>query len=241
MNVTTFKVSLVLVGEFKPDCFLPNKLGEGKVISKKAAESASIIALLPTQTVQYDLSWAVLGVYRNKLQIASSEAPHIRICDLVLKALGDLAPDSTVSQFGINVEHHHDFGSFEARNEFGCRIAPPEAWGSWGQTLRASMMGEDCGTSLQGGVMSVHMRKPFAEGILTGWRDVIVEPSPEIKTGIYVRSNHHHQLTNLDPEAEKLEPSLTVDEATSFLLAALSNRFEKSVEDAVSIIEGVIS
>jgi len=241
MSATTLKVSLVLLGEFKPDSFLLDKLAAGKVISKKVVESASVIALLPMQTVQYDLSWAMLAVYRNKFQIISSEAPHIRICDLVLKTLGDLAPDSTVSQFGINVEHHHDFGNFEARNEFGCRIAPPEAWGSWGQTIRASMMGEDCGTSLQGGVMSVHMRKPFAEGILTGWRDVIVEPSPEIKTGICVRSNHHHQLTNLDPDAEKLEPSLTADEATSFLLAALSNQFEKSVEDAVSIIEGVIS
>lgn len=239
MSATALKVSLVLLGEFKPDNFLLHKLAEGRVISKKVAESASVIALLPMQTVQYDLGWAILTVVRNKFQIISSEAPHIRICDLVLKALGDLAPDSTVSQFGINVESHHDFGSFKARNEFGCRIAPPAAWGSWGKTLQASMEGDDCGTSLQGGAMSVHMRMPFAEGGLTGWRDVVVEPSPDIKTGVYIRSNHHHQLTSPDPEAEKSEQSLSTPEATSFLLTALSNRFEKSIEDAVSIFDGV--
>lgn len=242
MNATAHKVSIVLVGEFNPDDFLPNNLLEGKVIAKKSAESASITVLVPKQTVQFKLNWAELLVVQNRIQITSLEAPHIRACDLVLKVLRELALNSTVSQFGINVDHNHDFGTFEARNNFGRKIAPPEVWGSWGQILLASMTGDECGTSLQGGVMGVHMRKPFADKDgLTGWRDVIVVPSENIKTGISIRSNHHHQLTSIDPEAEKSEQPLSADAATSFLLTALSNRFEKSIADAVSIFEGVIA
>ncbi len=240
MGATT-KVSIVLIGEFNPDNFLPKKLAEGGVISSKYAESASIIALLPGQTTQVNLGWAELAAYKDKLQVSSVEAPHIRICDLVMKALSDLSPHSTVSQFGINVQFDHDFGNFADRNDFGCRIAPPEAWGAWGQKLRASMTGKECGTPLQGGAISVHMRKPFVadEGV-TGWQDVIVTRSVEHKTGITILSNNHHQLVSLDPDVEEKRKSLSDEEATSILLRALSSRFEKSIEEAISIFEGVI-
>lgn len=241
MSATTHKVSIVLVGEFNPDDFLPNNLLEGKVIAKKTAESVTITAMMPSQTVQFKLNWAELLVVPNRLQVTSLEAPHIRICDLVLKALQELAPKSNVSQFGINVDLTHDFGTFEKRNDFGRKISPPEVWGSWGQMLLASMTGEECGTSMQGGLMGLHMRKPFMEkdGV-TGWRDVIVVPSADIKTGVSIRSNHHHQLTNIDPDAEKSE-QLSEDKVTSLLLTALSNGFEKSIADSISIFEEVLA
>jgi len=240
MSATT-KVSIVLIGEFNPDNFLPKKLAESGVISKKSAESASIIALLPGQTTQVNLGWAELAALKTKLQVSCVEAPYIRICDLVMKALSDLSPRSTVSQFGINVEFNYDFGNFADRNDFGCRIAPPEAWGAWGQMLRASMTGEERGTSLQGGAISVHMRKPFVadEGV-TGWLDVMVTRSVEHRTGITISTNHHHQMLSLDPDVEEERKSLSDEETTSILLRALSSRFEKSIEEAISIFEGVI-
>lgn len=243
MNPKITSVSIVLIGQFKPENFLPDQLAEGKVITQKAAKSASFIALLPTQTVHFRLDWAELLVLQNQIQIISLEAPHIRICDLILKALGDLAPNSTVSQFGINVDCHYDLGSINARNSFGRRIAPPEAWGPWGQTLLASMTGEHSGTVLQGGVTSVQMKQPFAEDGVTGWRNVVVGPSPNIEsnTGVMFRTNHHHQLTSLDLEAGETEGKAYEGNGTSFLLTALSNRFEKSIEDAFSIFEGVLS
>jgi len=240
MSATT-KVSIVLVGAFNPDGFLPKKLAEGGIISSKHAESASIIMLIPGHTTQIGLGWAELAVFTNKLQISCVESPHIRICDLVMKSLSDLPSRSTISQFGINVEFNHDFGNFAYRNAFGSRIAPPEAWGAWGQILRESMVGKECGTSLQGGAMGVHMRKPFVadEGV-TGWQDMIVTPSIKHKTGITISSNNHHQMVSLDPDVEEKRKPLSDEEATSILLRALSSRFEKSIEEATSIFEGVI-
>lgn len=243
MNAAITSVSIVINGRFKPENFLPEKLAEGKVITQKSAQSAVFIALLPAKTVQFRLDWAELMVLRNRLQITSIEAPHIRICDFVLKAIGDLAPDSSISQFGINVACHYDFESVDARNNFGRRIAPPEQWGAWGRELLASMTGEHRGTVLQGGVVNVQMKQPFVADEITGWRTVSIEPSPEIEnnTGVLIQTNHHHQLASLDPEAEELDEKFSDDKATSLLLTALSSRFDKSIEDAFSIFEGVIT
>lgn len=90
--------------------------------------------------------------------------------------------------------------------------------------------------------MSVHMRQPFVEDRLTGWRDVVVVASTEVSnnTGVFIRSNHHHQLTNLDPDSEVSTQPSQEGKDTSFLLSVLSTRFEKSVDDSLSIFEGVI-
>lgn len=244
MSGVITSVSLVLVGQFDPDNFFPEKLAKGKVIGQKAADSASYIALMPTQTVHFKIGWAEIVVAQNRLQVISLEPPHIRICDFVLKALGELAPSSTISQFGINVDCHYDLGSVDARNNFGRRIAPPEMWGAWGHSLLESMTtGEHKGTYLQGGVVNVQMRQPFSEGGLNGWLNVAVGPSQDIPNhcGILFRSNHHHQVASIDPAADESAKQMSDGEATALLLAALSSGFDKSLDDAFSIFEGVIS
>lgn len=241
MKIIKSTVSLVLLGSFNPDNFLPKKLAEGKVITSKMADSALVVALMPTQTIHFNLGWAEIMVLQNRFQITALEAPHIRACDFVLKALQDLATDSIVSQFGINVSCHYDLESGDARNNFGRRIAPPEVWGHWGQTILESMGNEERGTFLQGGVMNVQMRKPFAQDGVNGWRAISVTPSIEVpnNTGVLLQSNHHHQVISIDPDAD--ETDVPKKEQTSMLLTALSDHFEKSIEDAFSIFEGVLA
>lgn len=239
MKATKTSVNIVLMGQFKPESFLPNALVEGNVITEKAAKSASILALMPSQTLQFRLDWAELMVLPERFQITSLEAPYIRICDFALKALLDLAPNSTVSQFGINVIGHYDLGSTDARNNLGRRVAPPEAWGTWGQTLLESMNGEHRGTILQGGMLNVQMKQPFSKDGVNGWRTVGLSSSLEIpnNTGVLLQTNHHHQVASLDPE----DKGPFAGNATTVLLAALSSSFEKSIEDAFSIFDGVLS
>lgn len=244
MNAAITRINIVLLGQFKPDNFLPNKLAEAKVISQKAAESASITMLIPKQSVQFKLDWFELDVLESRLTIHSSVAPYIRICDFVLKALGEMAPDSRVTQFGINVDCHYDLGSADARNSFGRRIAPPEPWGTWGKSMLDSMSGENKGTFLQGGMINLTMRQPFVESDgLTGWRDISVKASPEVsvKSGVMFSSNHHHQIKSIAPDGSKtVEP--TYDAKTStFLLDALYSRFEKSIDDAITIFGEVLA
>lgn len=244
MDAAITNINIVLLGKFAPDSFLPRNLAEAKVISQKSAELATLVALVPRQTVHFKLNWSELEVTTSRIIIRSLEAPHIRISDFVLKALGEMAPDSTVTQFGINVDCHYDLGSVDARNELGRRIAPPEAWGTWGKSLMESMDGEVKGTPLQGGMKAIVMKLPFVNSKgLAGWRDITLTASTEVKGlgGVLFRSNHHHQLKPLDfDDSEEAEPAYD-SKTTALMLSALSSSFEKSIEDAISIFDGALA
>ena len=235
MNMEAPSVSIVLLGQFQPNNFLPNKLADGKVITKKTASSAFFAVLAPGQMVQFKLDWGDVLVVETQFQIVTSEMPYIRICDFVVKAVGGLAPESVVTAFGINVERHYDFQSIEARNKLGKQLAPPEAWGAWGKTLAAEME-EGKG----GGLLNIQMRQPFHESNLTSWRDVVVAPSPKNKTGVILRANHHHQVQVLESSGDKSNENLSEDDTKSRLLTRLSEIFEKSITDSLSIFDGVV-
>ena len=239
MSSASLKVSLVLLGNFMPDEFMPKKLVEGGVISKKAGELASFITLMPSQAVEFSLPWGEVSVIHNKFQVTSIEAPHIRICDLVIKALMELSPKSKVNQFGINIDYEYDFKSFEERNKFGLRVAPPSAWGNWGDKVSSSINPLNAGTPSQGGLVTMQMRLPFELDGIYGWRDMVVAPSQTIKTGVLLRSNHHHQLDPLNNELSV--PVLYSEDGKRSLLDSLSKKFDNSIDEAVSICEGIIN
>jgi hypothetical protein len=242
MNPVKTSVNLVLIGQFNPDDFTPKKLSAGKVISQKAAEQASYLSLVPTQNIQFSLDWVEVLVVTNRLQIASLEAPHIRICDLALKALSDLSPNSLISQFGINVECHFDIGSSDARNALGVRLAPPLAWGSWGKAISDTINGDLKGTPEQGGVVHLQMRLPFQQNEISGWQDISIAPSKDVPSsfGVLMRSNHHFEYQGSDSKEVVLDQRGNTKSTTS-LLRALSENFEKSIENAVTIFEEVLT
>lgn len=246
MEAAITKINLVLIGRFQPNKFMPNELAKAKVISQKTSELAQFVTLIPGQEVSYSFGWGVLEVSEERLVIHSLEAPHVRICDAVVKAIREVAPESVISRFGINVECHYDLGSADARNKLGVRLVPPEAWGSWGKEILQTMEGEFKGTPLQGGLMTVLMRNPFAHSNgLYGWRDITVAPSPEIKTegGVWCRANHHHQLKGLVPEEGQAEiPEPVYDfTSTNLLLDVLVGEFEQSIEASTSVFDEVLS
>ncbi len=250
MKVESPSVSVVLLGKFRPDNFLLDKLADAKLISRKDAESVSYTTLLPGLHVQIKLAWGELLVLQERFQVSTGEAPYIRVCDFAVKALSDLAPDAIVTAFGINRDGHYDLGGIDERNRLGTRLAPPEAWGSWGEKLRKTMTGETKGTPMQGGVIHIQMRLPFLDDGITGWLDVTTTPSGVIANhrGVYFRANHHHQATPRASQGEVVgeKPSdITVGEKpsdiTTRLLARLSDRFENSIAESESIFEAVLT
>jgi hypothetical protein len=234
MRSQSTNVTVVLLGAFQPESFLPSALADANVVSRSEANAAKMRALLPGTALEVDLLWGQLAVTQERFQAGAREAPYVRICDLTIKALRDIEAESSVTAFGINVESHFDLGSPSARNVIGCSLAPPDAWGQWGREILVKMK-ESSGmvNLLHGGMVNLQMRQPFREESISGWMDVYVGPSQRIpnESGVFFRTNHHHQFL---AESRPPQPSLV-------LLEELGERFDASVQAAESIFIDVLS
>lgn len=232
--------TLVLPGVFNPDSFSPTALAEQKAISRKDATIAKFRTLAPGTVVHFELLWGEIFVTTDRIQVSTTEAPYVRICDFVVKALSDQASEPLVHAFGVNVESHFDLGSVKARDEIGVKLAPPEAWGAWGRGMRATY---SASPEKHGGVFRLQMRMPFAEDDIAGWLDVTIGPSERIanSTGIFFRTNHHHRIsrTALSSDASKNDKRPVMSDSR-LLLAELARRFDGSVMNAEKIFHDVI-
>ncbi len=227
MKTGPTNATIVLLGSFPPDAFLPDSLADAKVVTQREAKLARLRVLIPGVTVQFGLPWAEMMVSRERFQIGTTDAPYVRASDFAIKALHDLPGDFVVTSFGINVESHFDLGSVQARDAFGRKLAPPQVWGAWGKVIEESMAKED---RSHGGMMLLQMRKPFAEEKVAGWLDVNVGPSQRISnTGVFFRTNHHHEHALLEGEEDEQEKARQRSANPLALLDTLAERFDGSI------------
>ena len=211
------------------------------MLSKKVAESISFVTLIPQRTVHFKLAWGELLVLPDRLQMITNEAPYVRICDFVVKAMTEVSAKSTVTAFGVNRENHYKFTNVDERNKLGTRLVPPSGWGKWGAAIQKSMENEKKGTPLQGGMTLVQLREPFRDDDVMGWLDVMAAPSTIVPNGGMLRSNHHHQLPPAQADDEAGKDSLTGSELTSHLLNQLTVRFDSSFAKTDSVFKGILA
>ena len=206
---------------------MPESLAEANVIPRKDARAATFKTLIQGSAVQFSMFWGEVFVTTNRVQVAATEAPYVRVSDFVLKALNELSGNHIVRAFGINMESHFDLGSSSSRDSLGMRIAPTGPWGSWGRTIQSSMSE---GPSTHGGMMRLQMRQKFEDKSVAGWLDVTISPSTRIpnESGVEFRSNHHHQPASADDE-ESAVKTPTKFENPLALLEVMAGRFDESI------------
>lgn len=240
-KIAADSVNLVLIGKFEPNDFLPESLIAKGVIPKEYKDSITYIALVPGQSVHIKCPLWEMHAQKVRIQITTSEAPHIRIYDLLAKILGETGDNSALYVFGINRETHFDMGSVAARNKIGVRLAPPTAWGKWGEKILATINGPLAETNLQGGVILMQMRLPFNEESIRGWLDISAFPSQTVpnSTGICFRANHHHEFFKESTDGTALERPADV-EITDIMLKTLREHFDDSIAYSRTVFEEIV-
>jgi len=236
------RTEVVLVGSFQPDDAMPDRLVAAETISKSEAKAAKFKSLLRGQIVEIDLGWGTLQVVQQRAVVFTSKAPYVRAADLALRIARDASRPAVVTMFGINREFHYKFASQKARDELGLRLAPPSAWGVWGEAMYAEMMNDAPDATQHSGLMSMTMRKMHMSDREAGWLDITVSAtgtSPE-DAGVSVRANDHYQFsTGHDPD------SLSADDhfgsRTVRLLDTLVNNFDESIKRSDSIVHGLMA
>ena len=210
---------IVLLGSFNPVIFQPEWFARQGLMPKEQAEASKIRIIVP-EFSQFETEQIMMQVTQDRF-VASSKpnANPAPLRDLV-QGTFFLLEHTPVKAMGLNRQMHFPLGSEEAWHQVGDKLAPKDPWNDihegsaglqslWITTARGSNIG--------------------------GWREkdhpgarytVRVEPSTQVKFGVYFETNEHYPA----PENEPLVG----------LLKILSERWDESQSHASRIANYIL-
>ena len=217
-------VGVVVRGDFNPAIFTPAWFALHELLPTSVAENAGL-QVAHRQVTAFDADWLHLQVTIDRFSADTSQAPYVRVRDLVARVFKDHLIHTPLRAFGVNRDVHFRLGSAEERDRIGRTLAPTAPWGACGRDLRLD--GE------YGGMKSLTMSQLRPEGRVAGGEiNVTVEPSVRIsdqRLGVYVRVNDHYAID-----------AAAVGTAER-LVTLLEENFDGSLKRSEEIIDHVMS
>ena len=216
-------VDVIVLGAFNPALFTPAWFVLHGLLPEGAADSAEVEIIHPLVT-EFTFDWLHLKVTAEHFSAETSQAPHVRVRDLVVRVFREYLPHTPLKGFEINRRVHFRVRNPADRDRIGRMLAPVEPWGRWGPDL--GLDGE------HSGMTSLTMSQLDPPGRAAGGRiNVTVEPSNRIgdpRSGVYVLVNDHYLID---------EAGSTTGRSTGIL----EENFETSLERSGGIIDHVMS
>lgn len=217
-------VNVVLLGDFNPAIFTPAWFALHNLLPEGVADSAEL-QVAHQQVTEFAADWLRLQVTTESFVVQTSQAPYVRLCDLVVRTFKEYLHHTPVGAFGINRQVHFQVKSSAERDRIGRKLAPVEPWGAWRQDL-----GLDDEYS---GMTSLTMSQVNPGGRPTGGQiNVTVEPSYRLgneRLGVYVRVNDHYAGDNAELGTAE------------HLMELLASNFDASLKRSNGIIDHVMS
>lgn len=195
-------VSIVLVGSFNPTIFQPAWFAAQGLISDDEAEDAKI-DVVHSEVAAYSLEWLNVQVIRERFSASTAQSPSFEVLrDFVLGTFTVLH-HTPVTMLGLNFDRHYRVSDEAAWHEIGQRLASPEHWTPALQ---------------QPGMRSLTMEGTRPDGKRGAIR-VRVEPSVQIRFGVYVNLNDHYELSAPDQTVVSADAAVTTirDQWQAFL------------------------
>ena len=213
------EVDVIVLGTFSPALFTPAWFVLHGLLPEGAADSAEVEIIHPLVT-EFTFDWLHLKVTAEHFSAETSQAPHVRVRDLVVRVFKERLPHTPWKAFGINRRVHFRVRNPAEQDRIGRTLAPVEPWGRWRRALGPD--GE------HGGMTSLTMSQIDPPGRASGGRiNVTVEPSIRIgdpRSGVYVGVNDHYPIDEASPTTGILEEN-----------------FDASLERSDDIIDHVMS
>ena len=215
---------VVVLGDFTPAVFTPAWFARHGLLSESAADSANLEIASPTLT-RFSTDWLSFHATVHRFDVHTAQAPHRRVCDLVVRVFREHLDHMPLRALGINRHVHFRVGSLSDRDRIGRTLAPVAPWGKFGEEL--GLNGED------GGMTSLRMSQVRPKGRPPGGEiNVIVEPSSVIgdgRLGVYVSVNDHYAIDQSDARGNLK------------LIDYLERDFDESMRRGDSIIDQIMS
>lgn len=217
-------VGVVVVGDFNPAIFTPAWFVLHDLLPANVADNAQIEVIHP-QITEFTADFLHLQVTNERFSAETSQAPYVRVCDLVARVFRERLPHTPLKALGINRHVHFRVRSMAERDRIGRTLAPVEPWGALGSNLE--LAGEQCGMT------SLTMSQIDPPGRAPGGRiNVTVEPSNRIddpRLGVYVGVNDYYPIDETSPGTGER------------LMGVLEENFDVSLRRSEAVIDHVMS
>lgn len=217
-------VDIVVLGDFNPTIFSPRWFSANGLIRASLADSAQV-QVIHQEVSDFVADWLHIQVMRDRFHAETSQAPFVRLRDLVLRIFSEYLPHTPLRAFGINFYVHFLVDSPSIRNQIGTTLAPVEPWGPCRESLDLD--------SASGGMTHLQMSQLAPGGRNPGGQvNVRVEPSARVGlsgTGIFVSVNDHFAGSSTSPEV------------ADSLMEILGEEFGQSLERSEGIVDQVMS
>ena len=217
-------VAVVLRGNFNPAIFTPAWFVLHELLPRTAADSATL-QVAHAQVTEFSFDWLSLQVTNDVFVAETTQAPHVRVRDLVLRVFKEHLYHTPIRLMGINRNSHVPVAGLAELDHIGRTLAPVEPWGRYVEEL-------DLGGP-SGGMTTLKMSQLSPKGRPAGSQiNITVGPSNRIgggRPGVYVQVNDQYAVPKDDPQGGQE------------LLRALEDGFESSLTRSESIVDHVLS
>lgn len=181
--------TIVMIGSFNPTIFQPRWLGAQNLIRAEEAEHANI-ATIQSECTDFTTEWFHVQVLQNRFQIVCTDPRQYGPLRDLVAGMFVILPHTPVTAVGMNRHFHFEMSSEKVWHELGHLLAPKEFWNPIldGTGLRSMLM--------QG------RRKHESGGLV----HIKVEPSAQIKHGLFIEVNEEFKSVGGDSEGARWVP-----------------------------------
>lgn len=179
--------TVVILGNFNPAIFSPEWVRKYLTLKVDDGQEAEI-QIIHSDISDFMLSDIRFTIERNRMMFSSLSHDIELLAALAIETFASVLSHTPVWAYGINLERHIDFQSFEKRNALGRKLCPLDPWGEWAKGM------ENADPLKNGGMASIQMKKILnVEPDI--WQTFTIQPSnaPDLKNnGVFFQVNNHY-------------------------------------------------
>lgn len=209
--------SIVFLGKFNPAIINPSWMFLKELISeaaqKQALDNSNYIS--HPEISQFKLDYCNIQTTKDRYIITSTQEAYFPSLVEHTKGIFSHLGETPIEQMGINLTHHYQFKDKEKYNSIGDILAPKALWNPIAKNP---------------GLRKLEMRSERADQY-KGEINTHFGISQNFELGIRVQVNDHYILY------DKTDSDINASRAIS----ALTDNWENSVKNSITIIESLIS
>ena len=207
-------VSIVLRGPFSPVLFHPSWFAAHNLIREQEAESAEVKVIHPS-VAEFQSEWFAVQVVPDRFQVMTQQSSFYEVLRDLVAGMLDILTPFNLTAMGINRHFQYQLESERAWHALGDILAPKDAWREVLETP---------------GMVRLIMQGKRTDS-LDGYVQVRVEPSSEVRYGVFIEINDHYQLSERSNDVHT-----SSDLAITYLLEQWQTSMERSLHIAKKII-----